>query len=263
MPKNANKIEKFLFEDYHENSKLFPKAGIESLLRISRFFGATNIQERIDDSFKAYADPRPIALDFRHLDETELGELVRQRESVTPVPLEALSTVLLAGYAEVRRRTVRIGDRDFERGARTIPSGGGLYPLEIYVWNGVVSDGSDMKPGEIYHFHPRTAQLESIGARLESLSEWFADAAYLEHPPSTIVMITGLHKRSSIKYGERAYRFLLLEAGHAMQNMIISATKQRLASVPIGGFFDDNVARSLCIDRREEYPLYSLFLSPS
>ncbi|MCM2676620.1 nitroreductase family protein [Alkalicoccobacillus plakortidis] len=40
-------------------------------------------------------------------------------------------------------------------------------------------------------------------------------------------------------YGERGYRFSLLEAGHIMQNMNLVASSLNLGIAPIGGFIDD------------------------
>ena len=36
---------------------------------------------------------------------------------------------------------------------------------------------------------------------------------------SLVIFITGLFERSIVKYGERGYRFVLLEAGHVAQNL--------------------------------------------
>ena len=54
------------------------------------------------------------------------------------------------------------------------------------------------------------------------------------------VMLTGMPGRSQIKYQERAYRFMLLEAGHTAENILLAAASLDLAATPVGGFIDDD-----------------------
>ena len=74
---------------------------------------------------------------------------------------------------------------------------------------------------------------------------------------SAVFLITAVFGRSKIKYGERAYRFALLEAGHAMQNLLLAATGLGLGSCPVGGFIDDRLHDLIGIDGVEEAALYA------
>lgn len=47
------------------------------------------------------------------------------------------------------------------------------------------------------------------------------------------------------KYGDRGYRYALLEAGHMAQNILLTCTALRRAAVPIGGFLDDACASAI------------------
>ena len=62
--------------------------------------------------------------------------------------------------------------------------------------------------------------------------------------------------RSRFKYGLRAYRFALLEAGHAAQNLLLAATALDLAAVPLGGFFDRILDATLGLDGVDRSSLY-------
>ena len=73
---------------------------------------------------------------------------------------------------------------------------------------------------------------------------------------AAVVLVTGVFWRSRFKYGDRAYRFTLLEAGHVGQNVVLAATALGLASVPIGGFFDRRADAFLGIDGLHEASLY-------
>lgn len=260
-----------LFELYHENSKLSPASGVEVGRRIHKFFADWQLQKKLDNSFKEYADASPISVNLANLSQNPLYQILIERESVTPVTahrqfkgnpisFSALSEILAIGYSEVRRRRIQIGDFGFDRGMRTIPSGGGLYPLDLYVWNSVVEKGSQLERNRIYHFHPRKLILESIGVKNDIIQNCFPQLGYEAHLPSTVIIITCVHKRSSIKYGERSYRFVMLEAGHLMQNMLLAATSLNVSCVPIGGFYDDLLGQVLKVNTSEEYILYCLFL---
>ena len=59
-----------------------------------------------------------------------------------------------------------------------------------------------------------------------------------------------------MKYGERGYRFMLLEAGHIAQNALLAANALGLGACPFGGFIDDDLDRLLGIDGLDEVSLY-------
>ena len=62
-----------------------------------------------------------------------------------------------------------------------------------------------------------------------------------------------------MKYRERAYRYCLLAAGHAAQNMLLLAESRNIGGCPYGGFCDEPVMRLLDLNPAEELPLYALF----
>ena len=70
--------------------------------------------------------------------------------------------------------------------------------------------------------------------------------------------MTAMFWRSRFKYGARAYRFTLLEAGHVAQNFLLAVAALGLAAVPIGGFYDREVDSLLGVDGLYESSLYLL-----
>jgi hypothetical protein len=60
-------------------------------------------------------------------------------------------------------------------------------------------------------------------------------------------ILVGDAGRAARKYGERAVRFLLQEAGHLMQNLCLLSTGLGLATVPLGGYFERAIARQLLL----------------
>jgi SagB-type dehydrogenase family enzyme len=73
-----------------------------------------------------------------------------------------------------------------------------------------------------------------------------------------VVVITAVPGRSLWKYGDRGYRYLLLEAGHAAQNLNLAAVEAGLGCCNLGGFFDEELAGLLLVDTEEEMPLYAV-----
>jgi SagB-type dehydrogenase family enzyme len=67
---------------------------------------------------------------------------------------------------------------------------------------------------------------------------------------------TAVFARAKWKYGQRAYRYVYLDAGHIAQNFALSATSVGLASCQIGAFFDDEVNKVIGIDGVDESVLY-------
>jgi SagB-type dehydrogenase family enzyme len=117
-------------------------------------------------------------------------------------------------------------------GRRTAPSAGALYPLEVYV-----ADASGL-----YRYVPASHALERLGDA--DLRDWLGEAAGQEAVGAapTVVVITAVEARTAIRYGDRAARYVALEAGHAAQNLLLEATALGLGAVPIGSFDDRAVA---------------------
>jgi SagB-type dehydrogenase family enzyme len=61
----------------------------------------------------------------------------------------------------------------------------------------------------------------------------------------TLFVIAAVPGRTEEKYGERAERYVALEAGHVCQNLLLEATALGLGGVPIGAFSDDGVREAL------------------
>jgi len=72
---------------------------------------------------------------------------------------------------------------------------------------------------------------------------------------SAIFVIAAVYERTEAKYGERAERYVHLEAGHAAQNMLLQAVALELGAVPIGAFYDDLVQDALGLPA-DHRPLY-------
>lgn len=135
-------------------------------------------------------------------------------------------------------------------GLRTAPSAGALYPLDVFLVAGAVAT----LPAGIYRYEPKRHRLVRIVARdarhelasAAHLQRWIGDAA-------AIVVITGLYRRTGVKYGGRAERYVHFEAGHAAENLCLQAVTLGLGTTVVGAFSDAEVKRLLNLS--EEEPL--------
>jgi SagB-type dehydrogenase family enzyme len=66
-----------------------------------------------------------------------------------------------------------------------------------------------------------------------------------------VVIHTADLPRAVARYGDRAYRYLHLDAGHLGQRLNVAAIRLGLGVSGIGGFFDDQVNDMLGIPERE------------
>jgi SagB-type dehydrogenase family enzyme len=137
---------------------------------------------------------------------------------------------------------------------RTAPSAGALYPIETYLGVNRVEG----LVGGLYHYevrHHRLAFLREdplIGMALTraALGQTACQRAAL------VLVWTAVIARSARKYGERAYRYIYMDAGHAAQNVYLASTALGLGCCVIGAFFDDEVNTVLEIDGHEETTVY-------
>lgn len=164
--------------------------------------------------------------------------------------LEQISSLLFYTYGVEGR--VDLGA--LEHLERPVPSGGGLYPLELYL---LVRRVDGLQPGA-YHYFPLCHMLELIKL-LEvpdaMLAQLFLNQPYLADAAAVLVIAANLG-RTMHKYEDRGYRYVLLEAGHAMQNVNLVAAALGAGACNAGGFFDSYLANLLGIDLEREAPLY-------
>ena len=144
-----------------------------------------------------------------------------------------------------------------EMRTRSVPSAGGLYPLELYASLHSVSE----VPDGLYHYNVLDHALERLRAPLDPhmLAEAVIPAPFLVNA-NVLVFISAVFDRTLGKYGARGYRYILLEAGHAAQNLCLVAAERGLASLCVGGFMDARLNGLLELDPRLEATVYCVGL---
>lgn len=123
---------------------------------------------------------------------------------------------------------------------RTIPSAGALYPLVLHVLIRV--PGHDILSGA-YRYESEL-KLQTLWKNEDVFKSCFIDDTYVS-TCSACWIISGNARLVCRKYGDRGYRYTILEAGHAAQNLQIYCAEVGLGCVEVGGFYDKAVAELL------------------
>ena len=235
-------------EAFHEASRLYPDVAPGRLTALRELARNPELQRTVARSSRTH-DHRPgIDLSSTRLGRARLHEAISARRSRAPSTPAQLSRVRLSALLEAAYRS--------SGGRRPVPSGGALYPLELYV-AALAVEGVD--PG-VYHYHPFRHRLERLrGLERAEVAAALVDPQLAEHAAALLV-VTAMFWRSRFKYGLRGYRFALLEAGHVMQNAVLAAAAMRLPALPLGGFYDCKLDELVGGDGLEEASLYALLL---
>ncbi|TVR62755.1 MAG: SagB/ThcOx family dehydrogenase [Spirochaetaceae bacterium] len=144
------------------------------------------------------------------------------------------------------------GVTETRTGYRASPSAGATFPLELYA---AVGDVDGLSAG-LYRYVPASHELVSVSA--DDVRAALHDAA-LRQPmvrdAPVVLVMTGVTARTAGRYGERAERYVAMEAGHASQNVYLQATALGLGTVAVGAFDDRSIGQVLGVSA-DEQPLY-------
>jgi SagB-type dehydrogenase family enzyme len=134
------------------------------------------------------------------------------------------------------------GITDSATGKRAAPSGGALYPLDIYVLIG--ENGVEKIEAGVYHYLPKehSISLVSKGDRRKEIASASLGQRWMAKAP-VIFVITAEYRRITGKYGERGIRYALIEAGHVGQNLFLQAEALGLGAGIVGAFNDLEVSK--------------------
>lgn len=174
-----------------------------------------------------------------------------RRFSAQPVPVVALGTLLkttfgVHGSGHVAGQGPVI--------LRTSPSGGARHPVEAYVlaWN---VDGLE---AGAYHFDSASGELVDLQRRIgaNDIPALLAHQTYFARAGAAVVMCP-VFARTQWRYGHsRAYRTVLIDAGHLGQTFCLVATALGLAPFSTMAFSEAGLEDVLGLDGIRECPVY-------
>jgi SagB-type dehydrogenase family enzyme len=193
--------------------------------------------------------PRPEEIQVEAL---ELRAAIENRVSVrqyaeTPLTLAELAYLLWStqGVKHVEGNYVTL---------RTVPSAGARHALETLV---LANRVQGLAPG-MYRYLPIEHKLLEVDLQ-PGIAEMVTQACWNQRmvlaSAATFVWVA-VPYRMTWRYGQRGYRYLHLDAGHACQNLYLAAQSVGCGACAIAAFSDEDMSRTLGIDGEELFAIY-------
>jgi len=185
----------------------------------------------------------------------DASEVLLARRSVRdftrrPIDVETLSTLLHLAFGVTKWERGVYGYRHYP--LRSFPSAGALQPVEVYISAQMVEGLSQ----GLYRYIFLNHSLDPL--REGNYGELLAKAALdQDHVASSAVtvIITILWARSAWKYGSRGYKYAMLDAGFAGENLYIASMILGLGTCAVGAFYEEDLCSILGIDCTSEIPV--------
>lgn len=189
-------------------------------------------------------------IEFPPTVQSNILETLKKRKSTRhfdkgQLSLQKISGILKAAYS-------------FEGKHWSVASGGGLYPLDIYL---IVSCDDQAIPPGIYKWNPIKHHL--VGLSSVRPGVWMTkifDSRTLCENVSCVVCVAAKFSLSTNKYSNRGYRLAVLEAGHIAQNIYLFCAEQNIGVVECCGFNDQILSEKLSLKYPDEAVVTTLFL---
>lgn len=205
---------------------------------------------------KTVKQAKKIVLPARTLLDSEfirvlMARKTHRRFSKQKLPFETVSQLLylvwgVTGY----RYSPRFGNLFH----KTSPSGGARHPGEVYL---MALRVKGLKAG-LYHYHPTTHHLKMISTNTSREKAWlYCAGQHFVRNAAALFLMTAVFPRTMWKYQHpRAYRVVLLDAGHLCQTFCLVATWLGLAPFCTAALKDTLIEKDLAIDGIRESVLY-------
>lgn len=239
-----------IYEVFHENSKIgrhWPSLSPDEVRRRTKsLYQSLPFEGHPIIEFPPTLSPLNLSLP-----DAIMGRISARDLSPSPIDLKQVGTLFRLSYGITRSNE----GTNYPRPFRVVPSGGALYPLEIFFHSTCVQG----EPPGLYHYNPSKDYLRRVqdGDMTDSISERMVNPQ-IGRNASLLIFITAMFERTVFKYGDRGYRFTFLEAGHVAQNINLVATALGFGSVNIGGFFDREVDEFLDLDGITHSTIYMI-----
>jgi SagB-type dehydrogenase family enzyme len=224
---------KFQYLDRSDQSRNLPQPPLEMEYDASRpvrdLPGHENIKIR--------------SFDLRHAIE---GRRSIRRYSHEPLTIEELSYLLWVTQGVVQ----------VTPGAtfRNVPSAGARHALETYL---LINNVRDVPEG-IYRFLAIDHKLVEINTDpdiADRVTQGCSGQDFIKKSAVTFIWVADAY-RMKWRYGERGYRYLHLDAGHACQNLYLSAGSVDCGVCASAAFSDDQMNDLLELDGVERFVIY-------
>lgn len=186
--------------------------------------------------------------------DTPLSAAIAERQTHRKYSEKALSfeelAYLLWASQGVRKQSSKVS-------FRTVPSGGARHPFETYLF---VQRVDELEPG-LYRYLPLDNQLLFLKAKSDFSGdmEKLLNEALLQHNFNAAVTFlwAAVPYRSEWSYASEAARLILLDAGHACQNLYLACEPIGCGTCAVGAYDQEQIDRLIGLDGKDEFVVYA------
>jgi SagB-type dehydrogenase family enzyme len=224
------------WREYHESTQ----HSVESLRRTPHVLDWANMP----DPFRHYEGVPVLDLPADPPNpEIPALEVLEGVSGATPVGDGPTFLSQLLFYSASISASKRVPSTGYFYALRVNPSSGNLHPTEFHF----LTRGLKEWPDGLYHYRPSAHMAEQrvLGVLERRLAGSSAPIVFV---------LTSIAWREAWKYRDRAYRYCLLDMGHAWQALALAARAIGCDSFAVGHFPDDEVAQ-LCRLPEDEWPM--------
>lgn len=196
------------------------------------------LEEITDDVI--FLEKKPIKIKTKLVDALEKRHSTRQYSNIIKMDINELSTLLLYSYGVAKHKENYFG---VEVTTRYHGSGGGLYPVDVYL---LINNVTGINPG-IYKYQPISHSLKPVSDDfdIEKLYPYgnfdlenYAFCALYEYDVN----------RNYVKYGELSLMVTFIEAGLMAQNLDLVAESMGFSTCQAAGYNKKYADKILGID---------------
>lgn len=137
---------------------------------------------------------------------------------------------------------------------RNVPSAGGKHALETIL---LIHRVEGLEPG-LYRFVPIEHKLILLSTNKELcdiIPSFFSTNKLLENA-AVVFLWEAIFDRMAERYGERSFRYVHLDAGHACQNLYLAGQVSGIKVCALGAFDDDELNYTLGLDGDHRFIVY-------
>jgi len=168
-----------------------------------------------------------------------------------PLTFNQLAALLLLTSAPTAKSTFPQGEIWYRSNA----SAGALYPIECYL----STLGTENLPAGTYHYDLLKPALSCLRENLVLEKSVLADSSRQAASKNTTqvstIILSAIFFRTAWKYRERAYRYLLLDCGHLLENLELALQFAGLDFETVLDFDDLSINQHLNLDENCEVSL--------
>jgi SagB-type dehydrogenase family enzyme len=191
-----------------------------------------------------------------------LSRRTRRDFSNRKMNLKELSMFIYFSFNGKKIERIQIDNETINITKRSWPSGGALYPIELWL---LIQNVKGIKSGiYFYNFPYHSISLVKCipkQKQIDILKNLFP-IKLLEMLPieksSVILFLVGDFIKQKFKYGSRSLRYIFQESGHIAQNFYLVGELMKLKVCSIGGFFDKKINRFLNLNEATKGVVYVL-----